>query len=117
MKRLDIIYYLFIFVSMALSAIYAPVMFIEHKALAGWLWILVFVFFLLLLLYGTIKTRGEAQESWLAIIIGGICVIGQWTFIIAGYTKNESGFFVAIILGCLGMLSFIVSISEHPKRS
>lgn len=50
MKPFNLIYYLFIFGSMLVSIIMAPAMFIEHRALVGWLWVLVFhlmLFFLL----------------------------------------------------------------------
>lgn len=51
MKRFDIFYYLFIFASMAWSVLWAPAAFIGHNALAGWLWLLVFIVMLFLMLF------------------------------------------------------------------
>lgn len=49
MKRFNLLYYLFILASMLLSVIMVPAMFIQQNALAGWLWILVFIVLLFLL--------------------------------------------------------------------
>ena len=61
MKLFDIIYYILSIGFMVLSVFKAPQRFIEHEMLAGWLWLLTFVFFLFTLLYEALEQADADQ--------------------------------------------------------
>lgn len=80
MKLSNLLYYLFIFASMMLSAVMAPAMFIQQNALAGWLWALVFLVMLFSLFSEAIDTATarpltERQKEKLFLQITNIIVL------------------------------------------
>lgn len=108
LKLLGTLFYLFIIGSMILSLYYAPTMFIQQNPLAGWLWILMFVLFLLFFFHEGIRRQrievAKTYENGLEEIIGWICIMGQWIFIL--YVREVDIWFeYSLILAGLAVIS------------
>lgn len=119
MKRFDLLYYHFIFGSMALSVIMAPVMFIQQNVLAGWLWIGAFVLLMLFLLCDATKDTAIARtqyETWLGAIIAWVCIVGQWIIIFINPMRALL-YTIGLMFMALGSLYFGWWAEHHRGRT